>query len=136
MERGLHSGTFPACSWEHSRLLGDLGLLFLAALAGGMLAHLLRQPLVVGYILGGVMVSPFTPGPRVTSPHSFAVFADIGVILLMFALGAEFSIRELLQVRRVALYGAPVGIALIVVVTALVTRAAGWPWPQSIAVGA
>src|SRR5579884_767029 len=121
---------------EHSQLLGDLGLLFLAALAGGMLAHLLRQPLVVGYILGGVMVSPFTPGPRVTSPHSFAVFADIGVILLMFALGAEFSIRELLQVRRVALYGAPVGIALIVVVTALVTRAAGWPWPQSIAVGA
>jgi CPA2 family monovalent cation:H+ antiporter-2 len=98
---------------EQSHLLADLGLLLLAALGGGTAAYLLRQPLVVGYILGGILVSPFTPGPRVSNPQAFETFADIGVVLLMFSLGAEFSLQELFWVRKVALFGAPAGIVLI-----------------------
>src|SRR2546428_5029811 len=103
---------------EQPHLLGDLGLLLLAALGGGIIAHLLRQPLVIGYILGGIIVSPFTPGPRISNPSGFEIFADIGVILLMFSIGIEFSLKELARVRKIALR-APGGILLIVLMTLL-----------------
>lgn len=120
---------------EQVHVLGDLGLLLLAALGGGIVAHLLRQPLIVGYILGGIIVSPFTPGPRISNPHGFEIFADIGVVLLMFSIDIEFSIQELVRVRKVALY-APGGMLLII----LLALAIGWPlrWslPQRLVIGA
>ncbi|MDR7521782.1 MAG: cation:proton antiporter [Armatimonadota bacterium] len=118
-----------------TRFLADLGLLFLAALIGGGLAHLLRQPLIVGYIIGGILVGPFTPGPTISDPRSFQVFAEIGVVLLLFSVGVEFSIEELLRAGKVALYGGPVAIALIVLLTALGGRLLGWPLAQSLVVG-
>ncbi|MBI2246653.1 MAG: cation:proton antiporter [Armatimonadetes bacterium] len=114
----------------------DLGLLFLAALGGGLLAHWLRQPLIVGYILAGVLIGPFTPGPTLSDPHTFQLFAEIGVVLLMFSIGVEFSLEELLQVRKVALLGAPVGIALIVFLTIPLGKLLGWTIAQSLLVGA
>jgi len=94
------------------RFLTDLGLLFLAALGGGLLAHAAHQPLIVGYILAGVLIGPFTPGPTLSDPGTFQLFADVGVVLLMFTIGVEFSLEELLRVRKVGLLGAPAGIAL------------------------
>lgn len=121
---------------EQPHLLPDLGLLLVAALGGGTVAHLLRQPLIVGYILGGTLVSPFTPGPQVSHPQAFETFADIGVVLLMFSIGAEFSIQELLRVRKVAVFGAPAGFLIIIVVTFLVGWLVGWPVPQRLVIGA
>ncbi|MDR7422455.1 MAG: cation:proton antiporter, partial [Armatimonadota bacterium] len=63
-------------------------------------------------------------------------FADIGVVLLMFTIGVEFSITELLRAGRVALYGAPAGIVLIVLLTLPVGGLLGWPTAQSLVVGA
>lgn len=120
---------------EQPHLLADLGLLLVAALGGGIVAHLLHQPLIVGYILGGIMVSPFTPGPRISNPYAFETFADIGVVLLMFSIGIEFSLQELIRVRRVALY-APGGILLIVLLTLLVGWPLGWSFPQRLVIGA
>lgn len=120
---------------EQPQVLPDLGLLLLAALGGGTVAYLLRQPLIVGYILGGVLVSPFTPGPQVSNPQAFATFADIGVVLLMFSIGAEFSLQELLRVRKVAVFGAPAGIILIIATAFLVGWILGWPVPQRLVVG-
>ena len=83
----------------------DLAFVFLAAVAGGALARLAGQPLVLGYVLGGILISPLTPGPAVSDLHTFELFAEIGVILLMFSIGIEFSVRDLLRVKWVALLG-------------------------------
>ena len=121
---------------EQPHLLPELGLLLVAALGGGTVAHLLRQPLIVGYILGGILVSPFTPGPQVSHPQAFEIFADIGVVLLMFSIGVEFSLEELLRVRNVAVFGAPAGIIFIILMTFLAGWLLGWPVSQRLVIGA
>jgi monovalent cation:H+ antiporter-2, CPA2 family len=93
-----------------SLLFRDLAYIFAAAVAGGLIARRLRQPLILGYVAGGILISPFTPGPTVSDLHSLELFAEIGVIFLMFSIGIEFSIRELVRVRWVALFGGPLGI--------------------------
>jgi CPA2 family monovalent cation:H+ antiporter-2 len=113
----------------------DLAYVFGAAVLGAMLAWRLGQPLVLGYVLGGILIGPFTPGPAVSDFHTFEVFADIGVVLLMFSVGIEFSLRDLLRVRWVALAGGPLGIALSVALALGVGAVMGWPPLQSVVVG-
>ena len=67
----------------------DLAYVFLAAIVGAMLAWKVRQPIILGYVLAGVLIGPFTPGPTVTHVHTLELFAEIGVILLMFSVGLE-----------------------------------------------
>ena len=92
----------------------DLAYVFVAAVLGALLARVTRQPLILGYVLGGLLISPLTPGPSVSDLHTFELFAEIGVILLMFSVGIEFSLRDLLKVKWVALLGGPLGILLSV----------------------
>jgi K+:H+ antiporter len=113
----------------------DLAFVFLAAVAGGALARLAGQPLVLGYVLGGILISPLTPGPAVSDLHTFELFAEIGVILLMFSVGIEFSIRDLLRVKWVALLGGPLGIVLSVGLGVGVAWGLGWPLLQGAMVG-
>src|SRR5262245_20692665 len=93
----------------------DLALVLIAAGLGGALAWRIGQPLVLGYVLGGMAVIPFTPGPSVADTYNFDVFAEIGVVLLMFSVGLEFSLKDLQRVRRVALMGGTLGTALSIV---------------------
>ena len=93
-------------------LFRDLAYVFVAAMLGGGLAWLARQPLILGYVAGGLLVSPFTPGPSVSDVHTFELFAEIGVVLLMFSIGVEFSLKDLMRVKWVALGGGPLGILL------------------------
>jgi CPA2 family monovalent cation:H+ antiporter-2 len=60
-----------------------LAYAFVAAALGAGATKLLRQPLSLGYVVGGIVIGPFTPGPSVSDVHAFELFADIGVILLM-----------------------------------------------------
>jgi len=113
----------------------DLAYVFLAAVAGGALARLAGQPLVLGYVLGGILISPLTPGPAVSDLHTFELFAEIGVILLMFSVGIEFSLRDLLRVKWVALLGGPLGIALSVAMGTAVAGLLDWPLLQGAVVG-
>ena len=92
----------------------DLAYVFGAAVLGGALAWMTRQPLVLGFVLGGIVIGPFTPGPTVADLRAFELFAEIGVMLLMFSIGIEFSLRDLLRVKWVALVGGPLGIVLTV----------------------
>ncbi|MCU0801717.1 MAG: cation:proton antiporter [Rhodobacteraceae bacterium] len=71
----------------------------------GVLAHRLRLPLIAGYLTAGVLIGPFTPG-YVADAKIAAQLAEMGVILLMFGVGLHFSVRALLDVRRVAIPGA------------------------------
>jgi K+:H+ antiporter len=96
------------------------------ALIGGLVAARLGLPPLVGYLLAGVAVGPFTPG-FVADPEITPQLAEIGVILLMFGVGAHLSVRDLWAVRGIALTGA---LAQIGVATAMGAAAAAlWGWP-------
>lgn len=114
----------------------DLAYVFGGAVVGGALAKWLRQPLILGYVLGGVIVGPFTPGLKVSDVHQFELLAEIGVMLLMYSIGLEFSFRELLRVKWVAVIGGPLGIVLSMGLGWVSGRLLGWPPGQGIAVGA
>ena len=113
----------------------DLAYVFVAAVLGGALAWAARQPLILGYVLGGILISPFTPGPAVSDIHTFEIIAEVGVILLMYSVGMEFSLGALLEVKWVALLGAPLGILLSIGLGLLVGTALGWPPLQGAIVG-
>src|SRR5215468_8648556 len=114
----------------------DLAYVFGAAVVGGGIARALRQPLILGYVLGGIMVGPFTPGISVTDVHEFELLAEVGVILLMYSIGLEFSFRDLLRVKWVAIVGGPLGILLSLALGVGVGSLLGWSWQQGVAVGA
>ncbi|HEU4370143.1 MAG TPA: cation:proton antiporter [Methylomirabilota bacterium] len=113
----------------------DLAYVFAAAVLGGAVAWLARQPLILGYVLGGILIGPFTPGPVVSDVHTFEVVAEVGVVLLMFSIGIEFSLSDLLRVKWVALLGGPLGIALSATLGAGVGALLGWSLLQGVVVG-
>ena len=113
----------------------DVAMVLAAALFFGFLCWRLRQPVILGYVLAGLVLNPLTPGPHVHDVHTFQVMAEVGVILLMFSVGLEFSIPELLRVKWVALVGAPLGIFLLVGLGIGLGSLLGWPILQSVAVG-
>src|SRR5580704_6434934 len=119
-----------------SPLYHDLAYVFVAAMAGGLVARKLRQPLILGYVAGGIVVGPFTPGPRLADVHDLELLAEVGVILLMYSIGIEFSIRDLLRVKWVALIGGPLGVLLSILLGTGVGWIQGWSTAQGIAVGA
>src|SRR5215470_2212053 len=107
-------------------LIATIAVGLCVAFVGGFVATRLHLPAIVGYLLAGVVVGPFTPG-FVANTEIAHELAEIGVILLMFGVGLHFSVRDLLSVKGVAVPGA---IAQIAVATALgigVSRMWGWP---------
>jgi CPA2 family monovalent cation:H+ antiporter-2 len=114
----------------------DLAYVFVAALLGGMVARKLRQPLILGYVFGGILIGPFTPGPTVSEVHALEVIAEIGVILLMYSIGMEFSMKDLLTVKWVSLIGGPLGILAVIGLTVAMGQLLGWSNLQSISIGA
>ena len=117
-------------------LVRDLTYIFLAALAGGLVAWRLRLPLILGFVLDGIVISPFTPGPKLSDLHSFEVFAEVGVVLLMFSIGVEFSIPDLMRVKWVALVGGPIGILFIIGLAMAVAKLGVWSMAQGVVIGA
>ncbi|MBS0181125.1 MAG: cation:proton antiporter [Nitrospira sp.] len=113
----------------------DLAIVFLAAVAGGVLARIAGQPLILGYVLGGIAIGPFTPGLTISGSHTFDLFAEIGVILLMFSIGLEFSVKELMRVKWVALAGGPLGILMAIGLAVATGSLIGWSMTQSIVIG-
>lgn len=117
-------------------LFRDLTYIFLAAVLGGLLAWRLRLPLILGFVIGGIAISPYTPGPHVSELHTFEVFAEVGVVLLMFSIGFEFSVEDLKRVKWVALIGGPIGIALIAGLAIAIGRLLGWTATEALVIGA
>ncbi|MEO8208352.1 MAG: cation:proton antiporter [Chloroflexota bacterium] len=113
----------------------DVGVATAAALLGGVIARRLGQPPLVGYLLAGIVIGPFTPG-FVGDVGRISVLAEVGVVLLVFALGVEFSLRELNEVRRVALGAAGAQIAITLIAGAAIATAAGIEPRAALVVGA
>ena len=105
-----------------------------AALVCGYLTYRLGLSPIVGYLLGGIAVGPYTPG-FVANRALAEQLAEVGVILLMFGVGLQFHLKELLAVRRVALPGAIVQSLLATVLGAVVAHAFGWSWAAGIVFG-
>jgi len=114
----------------------DIVIIVIAALLGALLAQRLKQPLILGYILAGVAVGPHTGGITVGDNHEIELLAEIGVALLLFALGLEFSISELKPVRKIALYGTILQIILTMAVGYGIGRYLGWSPSASLWLGA
>jgi CPA2 family monovalent cation:H+ antiporter-2 len=105
-----------------------------AALLGGVLARRLGLPTLVGYLLVGVAIGPFTPG-FVGDTETISQLAELGVIFLMFGVGLHFSLSDLKRVRRVAVPGALGQMAVTTLLGAVVGLSLGWPLPASVVLG-
>jgi CPA2 family monovalent cation:H+ antiporter-2 len=107
---------------------------FTAALVFGYLTQRIRLSPIVGYLLAGIVVGPFTPG-FVARDVIAEQLAELGVILLMFGVGLHFHVKDLLAVRRIAIPGALVQIAVATGLGVLVTRAFGWSLASGVVFG-
>lgn len=113
-------------------IAADIAIIVVAGLIGGIIAQQLRQPLILGYILAGIMVGPFTKGVTIVNVHDIELLAEIGVALLLFALGLEFSLKELKPVRKIAVIGAPIQILLTMTLGFGIGQLFGWKWIDSL----
>ncbi len=107
---------------------------FSAALILGYFTQRAGLSPIVGYLVAGTLVGPHTPG-FVANAEIAEQLAEVGVILLMFGVGLQFHIEELLAVRRVAIPGAVAQSAVATLLGALIARAFGWSWPAGIVFG-
>ena len=115
-------------------LIATVALGLSVAFAGGVLAHKLRLPVIVGYLLAGVAVGPFTPGP-VADSEIASELAEVGVILLMFGVGIHFSLSDLARVWRIAVPGAVGQIALAVGLGLGLASLWGWSTGEGLLLG-
>lgn len=118
----------------HDELLINLSVSLLAALVFGLITEKLRLSSIVGYLIAGIVIGPYTPG-FVGDQETALQFAEIGVVLLMFGVGLHFDLRDLLAVKKIAIPGA---VGQITVATALGTLAAvalGWSMTEGLVLG-
>lgn len=111
-------------------LLINVAVLLVTAFAGGLIARRLGLPTIVGYLVAGMAIGPFTPG-FVGDIHDISQLAELGVIFLMFGVGLHFSLRDLWAVRWVAIPGA-VGQMVLATLCGF-ALATAWGWNSSAA---
>ena len=110
---------------EDFRLIIDLVLVLAVSAAGGLLAALFRQPVLLGYLVGGMIIGPAGLG-LIKELIQVETLAQFGVAFLLFALGVEFSLAELKKVQLISLGGGGLQIVLTIVGTAIVSVGVGW----------
>src|SRR6267378_3731909 len=107
--------------------LQDLAVVMIVAGLVTIIFHRLKQPVVLGYVIAGVIIGPHTPPfPLIHDENTINTLSELGVILLMFSLGLEFSLRKLKQVGSTAFIAAFLEILLMVWVGYEIGRLVGW----------
>ena len=120
---------------EDIRLIIDLVTVLGVALIGGVIAQRLKLPVLIGYVLAGAIVGPNTPGV-VANEDRVILLANLGIAFLMFALGVEFSVKELLHVRRIALLSSAVQYPVTFGMGMVIAYAMGWDTRSALLMGA
>ena len=116
---------------EHHELLKDLLILFGFATLVALILHRVRQSIIVAYLLTGILVGPY--GLRlITNREAIELMAEIGVVLLLFTIGLEFSLGKLLRMRQVVLGAGSRQVGLTIFLTVGATLLVGYPWRQSV----
>src|SRR4028119_2419064 len=115
-------------------LFANITIALLTAFAGGYLARSLRLPSLVGYLLAGMMIGPFTPG-FVGDIADISQLAEMGVIFMMFGVGLHFSLKDLWAVRSVAIPGAVLQMVLATTLGVGLTQLWGWTLGAGLVIG-
>lgn len=115
-------------------LLTTIALGLSAAFICGIIAHKLKLPAIVGFLVAGIIIGPFTPG-YIADAHVAEQLSEIGIVLLMFGVGLHFSLKDLMEVRRIALPGAIVQIVVAIALGAVVAHFWGWPLQSGLMFG-
>lgn len=116
--------------------LAALAMVLCVAAVTSVVFQRLRQPVVLGYIIAGLIIGPHVPIPLVADASIVQTLSELGVILLMFSLGLEFSLRKLLQVGPTAGLTAVIQCSLMIWLGFVVGRTFGWTAKESIFTGA
>jgi len=120
---------------QSTEFLLNMGLAVLAALVAGVIAQRVGLPTIVGYVLAGVALGPLATG-LVARPDTISALAEIGVVLLLFAIGVEFSLHELRRVGRLAVGGATAQVAITLAVGAALMVGLGFSLRPALVLGA
>jgi len=115
-------------------LFATIAMAVLTALIGGFVARKLKLPTLVGYLVAGLIIGPFTPG-FVASVDAANQLAEMGVIFMMFGVGLHFSLRDLWDVRRIAIPGAVLQTTLTTLVGLGVSQLWGWSIEAGLVLG-
>ncbi len=115
-------------------ILINITLALIVAFIGGVVARRVGLPTIVGYLLAGIIIGPFTPG-FVGDVHTIQQLAELGVIFLMFGVGLHFSFADLWRVRDIAIPGALIQTALATAAGVALTQLWGWTLSASIVLG-
>ena len=121
---------------DHHELLTSLALVLCVAAVTTLLFQRLRQPVVLGYLLAGAIVGPHTPIPLFADAATVHTLSELGVILLMFALGLELSLGKLFRIGATAGTVALIQSSLMIWIGYMVCQAFGWTWIESLYAGA
>jgi CPA2 family monovalent cation:H+ antiporter-2 len=115
-------------------LLASMAIVLGVALVGGMAARLLQLPVILGYLLSGIVIGPY--GLKLVSEvGDVETLAEIGVVLLMFTLGIEFSLKTLRQVGKVAVFGGAAQIVATVALGLMVGWLLQWSLKEAVVFG-
>ena len=127
---------FAAAAHDVS-FLQDLAIVMIVAGLVTVVFHRLKQPVVLGYILAGVIIGPHTPPlPLIANDQTIQTLSELGIIFLMFSLGLEFSLRKLKEVGATAFIGATMAILVMLCAGYSLGQAFGWSSIDSIFLGA
>jgi len=115
-------------------LLNDIVIIFGLSIAILFICHRLRVPAIVGFLLTGILAGPHGLG-LVKAVHEVEILAEVGVVLLLFTIGIEFSLGRLLQIKKSVLMGGSIQVLLTILVTFVIARQLGQPIGESIFIG-
>ena len=115
-------------------LLADIAIALVVAFVSGLAARRAGLPTIVGYLLGGIIIGPFTPGFS-GDTQTIGQLAELGVIFLMFGVGLHFSLNDLWRVRTIVIPGALIQMALAALLGLALSQLWGWALPAGLVLG-
>lgn len=119
----------------HGAMIGDLAIVMVVAALTGLLMRRIGQPNVLGYLLAGLIVGPYIPIPLFADPHRVEDLAEVGVVLVMFAVGLEFRVRRLLAILPLSGLTAAVQMGALAWCGYTVASVLGWSTAASVTLG-
>lgn len=117
-------------------IVADFAVLMIIAAIFVYLFYWLKQPIIIGYLIAGIIIGPYTPPfSLISNPSVFSATGDLGVILLLFGIGLRFPLPKLLAVGKVSIGVAAIEIAFMIGISFGVSRLLGWPLRDALFLG-